>query len=206
MTNTHDPVNHPKHYTSHPSGVECIDVTRHMSFNLGNVVKYLWRSGLKDGAPTIQDLEKAAWYLNDEIGKMKKAATGMRYANDVKSNIDEVADQINAAVNPPIEVKTTEHPIEEVSPSARLPKEELDRIEGELKKYSVPVEMINGKPYYRGAEVIHETSLLEEWDSNRRWQPNDLVQWGEFVYRMNSDIPEATFPPHESYYWTKIES
>lgn len=63
----YDPVNKPEHYNSHPSGIECITVTRHMSFNLGNVVKYLWRDGLKDGVPDIQDLEKAAWYLNDEI-------------------------------------------------------------------------------------------------------------------------------------------
>ena len=68
----HDPVHHPGHYTQHPSGVECIEVTRHMSFNLGNVVKYVWRSGLKDQAPTIQDLEKARWYLDDEIQKRKK--------------------------------------------------------------------------------------------------------------------------------------
>jgi hypothetical protein len=68
----HDPVHHPKHYTAHPSGVECIEITRHMNFNLGNVVKYVWRSGLKDEAPSIQDLEKAAWYLNDEIERRKR--------------------------------------------------------------------------------------------------------------------------------------
>ena len=68
---THDPVNHPKHYTAHQSGVECIDITRHMNFNLGNAVKYLWRSGLKDQAPTVQDLEKAIWYIQDEIKKLK---------------------------------------------------------------------------------------------------------------------------------------
>jgi hypothetical protein len=65
-----DPVNNPPHYNSHPSGVECIEITRHMSFNLGNVVKYLWRAGLKDQAPTVQDLKKAAWYLNDEIKRL----------------------------------------------------------------------------------------------------------------------------------------
>jgi hypothetical protein len=65
-----DPIN-PPHYNSHPSGIECIQVTRHMSFNLGNVVKYLWRAGLKDRAPTLQDLKKAAWYLNDEIKQME---------------------------------------------------------------------------------------------------------------------------------------
>lgn len=60
-------VNHPEHYNSHPSGIECIEVVRHMNFNLGSVIKYLWREGLKDSEPSIQDLKKAAWYLNDEI-------------------------------------------------------------------------------------------------------------------------------------------
>lgn len=69
-------VHHPSHYTSHPSGVECIDITRHMNFNLGNVVKYIWRSGLKNTAVTVQDLEKAAWYLNDEIKRRKTEGNG----------------------------------------------------------------------------------------------------------------------------------
>ena len=73
-----DPVNHPKHYTSHPSGVECIQVVEHMSFNIGNTIKYLWRSGLKDSAPAIQDLKKAQWYLNREIEKQEKASAGQQ--------------------------------------------------------------------------------------------------------------------------------
>lgn len=64
-----DPVNHPTHYTSHPSGLECIDITRHMSFNLGNAFKYIWRADLKK--EPIQDLEKAMFYLNDELEKRK---------------------------------------------------------------------------------------------------------------------------------------
>lgn len=63
----HDPVNHPSHYTSHPSGIECIEVTRHMSFNIGNAIKYLWRNGLKEAEPSIKDLRKAIWYINDQI-------------------------------------------------------------------------------------------------------------------------------------------
>ncbi len=63
-------VHHPRHYTSHPSGVECIQITRHMGFNLGNAVKYIWRADLKhDGAKAIEDLEKAVWYLRDEIAR-----------------------------------------------------------------------------------------------------------------------------------------
>lgn len=68
-----DPVSHPKHYTSHPSGVECIQITEHMGFNLGNAVKYIWRADLK--ADAIQDLEKARWYLDREIAKRKAAAS-----------------------------------------------------------------------------------------------------------------------------------
>ncbi len=66
-----DIVNHPKHYTSHPSGIECIQVTRHMGFNLGNVIKYIWRADEKDTTVAIEDLQKAAWYINDEIEKRK---------------------------------------------------------------------------------------------------------------------------------------
>lgn len=63
----HDAVNHPKHYTSHPSGVECIQVTEHMGFNLGNAVKYIWRADLK--ADALEDLKKAEWYIQREIAK-----------------------------------------------------------------------------------------------------------------------------------------
>lgn len=65
-----DIVNKPKHYNSHPSGVECITVTEHMNFNVGNAMKYLWRSGLKDDA--LIDLKKAEWYLNREIERLEK--------------------------------------------------------------------------------------------------------------------------------------
>lgn len=62
-----DLVNHPAHYTEHPSGIECIQVTEHMGFCIGNAIKYLWRADLKGNA--IQDLEKAAWYIQREIAR-----------------------------------------------------------------------------------------------------------------------------------------
>ncbi len=62
-----DPVNHPRHYTNHPSGIECIQITQHMGFNLGNALKYIWRCDLKKDA--IEDLKKARWYLDREIMK-----------------------------------------------------------------------------------------------------------------------------------------
>lgn len=72
---TSDPVNHPAHYTSSPSKcscgkqIECIQITEHMSFTLGNAVKYIWRSSLKNG---LEDLKKAAWYINRAIETQEK--------------------------------------------------------------------------------------------------------------------------------------
>ncbi len=68
-----DNVNHPRHYTKHPSGVECIQITEHMSFNLGNAMKYIWRADLKGNQ--IEDLEKALWYINREIQRIKHELT-----------------------------------------------------------------------------------------------------------------------------------
>ena len=62
-----DNIEHPKHYTSHPSGISSIEVCKHMGFNLGNAIKYIWRADLKNDA--IEDLKKAVWYLQDEIKK-----------------------------------------------------------------------------------------------------------------------------------------
>ena len=64
-----DMVNHPQHYTKHPSGVECITVTEHFNFNLGNAIKYIWRHNNKNG---LEDLKKAQWYLNREIERLSK--------------------------------------------------------------------------------------------------------------------------------------
>lgn len=68
--NAKDMVNHPPHYKSHPSGVECISITEHMNFCLGNAVKHIWRADEKGSS--LEDLKKAVWYLNREIQKRSK--------------------------------------------------------------------------------------------------------------------------------------
>ena len=71
-------VSSPKHYTSHPSGVECITISEHYNFCIGNAIKYLWRAGLKNEASLsskekeIQDLEKAIWYIQRQIQNLQK--------------------------------------------------------------------------------------------------------------------------------------
>ena len=82
----HDAVQHPSHYTSHPSGVECLTVTRHMNFNLGNAVKYIWRAGQKGDA--ITDLKKAAFYINDEIDRLSQ----LRVDHDLKHTLTREGD------------------------------------------------------------------------------------------------------------------
>jgi hypothetical protein len=73
MEQKNDNVNRPKHYISHPSGVECIDITRHYNFDIGNSIKYLWRCGLKEEngmqiiEKEIEDVRKAIWYEVDHI-------------------------------------------------------------------------------------------------------------------------------------------
>lgn len=62
-------IDHPKHYNSHPNNIETIDVIEHMSFCLGNVIKYIMRHEHKNG---IEDLKKASWYLSREINRLEK--------------------------------------------------------------------------------------------------------------------------------------
>lgn len=86
-----DNVNHPAHYNSHPSGIECIDVVRHYCFSIGNAIKYLWRAGLKKEQgideidKEIEDLKKAIWYINDRIHQLEMS-------RKPKTNIDELDD------------------------------------------------------------------------------------------------------------------
>jgi len=73
-----DSVLHPSHYTSDPSGIECITITRHRNFDIGNAIKYLWRAGLKGSdsasrsvtSKQVEDLNKAIFYINDEIERL----------------------------------------------------------------------------------------------------------------------------------------
>ena len=73
----HDPVALPRHYRQHPSGIECIDIAKHMNFSIGNAIKYLWRAGLKEEPGKdqfdkhVEDLQKAIQYIKFEIERLK---------------------------------------------------------------------------------------------------------------------------------------
>lgn len=85
-----DMVNHPRHYAETPFGIEVIEITRHFDFDLGNALKYILRAGKKnlDGtansmmpidaaAAKVQDLKKAVWYIQDEIGFIRSQFEGI---------------------------------------------------------------------------------------------------------------------------------
>ena len=120
-----DKVNHPSHYTwlKNLCGIEVIDITRHMGFNLGNVVKYVLRAGHKSEKgysnfdKEIEDLQKAKWYLEDEIKlRSGKDISDQAQIHTLKKEITlneqtiaELTDTIHRLKNKPIvgEVKLT---------------------------------------------------------------------------------------------------
>lgn len=76
-----DMVNHPSHYTwlKELCGIEVIDITRHMDFDLGNAIKYILRAGHKteegmtDSDKLVEDLKKARFYLDDKIKMLQQS-------------------------------------------------------------------------------------------------------------------------------------
>ena len=70
MSEKHDPVNHPSHYTS--GKIEVIDFIedQKLNYHCGNAVKYICRAGKKNPDKVVEDLQKAALYINREIGRL----------------------------------------------------------------------------------------------------------------------------------------
>ena len=93
-----DNVNQPPHYTGHPSGVECIQITEHMNFCLGNAMKYLWRAGSKWDA--IEDLEKAKWYIDREIMRLAKTAAVARQHEKGEEKTETIACTKTCTIRP----------------------------------------------------------------------------------------------------------
>ena len=67
-----DKINSPNHYTW-LKGIECSQVTGHFNFNKGNVIKYIWRAGFKEGNTELEDLKKAKKYIEMEISRLEKS-------------------------------------------------------------------------------------------------------------------------------------
>lgn len=99
---THDAVNHPSHYTQYP--VEVIELTRHMSFDRGNAVKYIARAGFKGGPEKeLEDIDKAIWYLKDDREQVAKKLAAQKAASVTTSvsvsNLVVTNHTVNTVVN-----------------------------------------------------------------------------------------------------------
>lgn len=88
MAEQKDIVSHPPHYTSHPSGIECIHIAEQHNFNIGNAIKYLWRQGLKDSSPAIIDLQKAKQYIDFEIRRLERIADEEKHRKNQVASVD----------------------------------------------------------------------------------------------------------------------
>lgn len=83
-----DMVNHPPHYNGHPSGVECIEVTEQLPFNLGNAFKYVFRHRAKNGR---EDLHKARWYLAREQERSERSGISIGHLQAVHTLAERIA-------------------------------------------------------------------------------------------------------------------
>lgn len=81
-----DPIN-PSHYQNHPSGVECITITEHFNFNMGNAIKYIWRAD--DNKKAIEDLRKARWYIDRELELREGRNNGVTATPEDSSGVSE---------------------------------------------------------------------------------------------------------------------
>ena len=84
---TKELVNHPDHYMN-ASGVECIDIVKHMKFCSGNAMKYIYRLGNKDEA--AQEIKKAIFYLG--VASAEEETNDYTKAPNIKSLFDKVSE------------------------------------------------------------------------------------------------------------------
>lgn len=96
-----DAVNHPAHYGGENSPYEAIKVIEAwgLGFNIGNTVKYISRAGLKDPDRELEDLQKAAWYLNREIENQQAARAALKaQADQAKVEADQQLNSFHGTV------------------------------------------------------------------------------------------------------------
>jgi hypothetical protein len=127
-----DAVNHPSHYTSHPSGVEAVDVTEHLSFNLGNCVKYLLRRQHK--GREIEDLQKAEWYASRELTRPGLVACQFSPPPGLLDRVVRIASSepnkdVGLAIGLLATAAWSGNPHRTISSAIKILEEEVDRVE-----------------------------------------------------------------------------
>lgn len=90
-----DTVNHPAHYTGRNIGNECIDITQHQTFCIGNTIKYLWR--YQDKGKPLEDLEKARWYAHRAMKRQENIDLEDRHCGTILRRLIETTSGYESA-------------------------------------------------------------------------------------------------------------
>ena len=170
---TPDPVNHPQHYLTHKSGVECIQVTEHMNFCLGNSLKYIWRADHKGDA--INDLSKAVWYLEREIARRKALA-------DIENArlIGVIADSLQKDL---------------VTKSASLPTEKIGDVLAFAQVGDANRQYEMGNMCYTGEGMPQDKDQAVEWWTLAAAQGHASAQIALDIYELPCPVPRQTDEP-----------
>ena len=208
-------VNHPKHYNSHPNGIECIDIIRHYVCDIANAIKYLWRAGLKpemgkdDAEKEIEDLKKALWYIEDYRNKCHTAGcqhrplgcaasvvllklTGNNIGDVVKGYEKNVAAAIRGLLRVGIISEHTVYAVEDwkywLDKATDAIQQRILDIEHQLlnKELKSTVQVMNGQAV-DGEDYISKPGCVRETEPEHYDPLNMIVAWGR-VYSLTDEV------------------
>ena len=208
-------VNHPKHYNSHPNGIECIDIIRHYVCDIANALKYLWRAGLKpemgmeDAEKEIEDLKKALWYIEDYRNKCHTAGcqhrplgcaasvvllklTGHNIGDVVKGYEKNVAAAIRGLLRVGIISEHTVYAVEEwkywLDNATDAIQQRILDIERQLldKELKSTVQVMNGQAV-DGEDYVSKPGCVRETEPEHYDPLNMIVAWGR-VYSLTDEV------------------
>lgn len=208
-------VNHPKHYNSHPNGIECIDIIRHYVCDIANAIKYLWRAGLKaelgmeDAEKEIEDLKKALWYIEDyrtlcrnkgcqhrQLGCAASVVlytlTGHNIGDVVKGYEKNVAAAISCLLRVGIISEHTVYAVEDweywLDEATKAIQYRILDIELQLlnKELKSTVQLMNGKAV-DGEDYVSKPGCVRETEPEHYDPLNMIVAWGR-VYSLTDEV------------------
>ena len=209
-------VNHPKHYNSHPNGIECIDIIRHYVCDIANAIKYLWRAGLKpemgmeDAEKEIEDLKKALWYIEDYrvkipqllLSHFKSRARMQQIVIEVTGHaIDEIAycgyeDHVADAIGHLLcvgiirqgEVRVSEYWEIDIREAKKAIQQRILDIEHQLlnKELKSTVQVMNGQAV-DGMDYVSKPGCVRETGPEHYDPLNMIVAWGR-VYSLTDEV------------------
>ena len=209
-------VNHPKHYNSHPNGIECIDIIRHYVCDIANAIKYLWRAGLKvemgmeDAEKEIEDLKKALWYIEDYrvkipqllLSHFKSRARIQQIVMEVTGHaIDEIAycgyeDHVADAIGHLLcvgiirqgEVRVSEYWEIDIREAKKAIQQRILYIEHQLlnKELKSTVQVMNGQAV-DGMDYVSKPGCVRETEPEHYDPLNMIVAWGR-VYSLTDEV------------------